>query len=79
MSIVKMFSALLVGACVAHACATPVRAESLVKPGLSSSEPPGCGWNHPYHYRYHYRAYRPSPFTHPHAKRPRRTFPKNMD
>ena len=76
MPIVKMFAALLVAACAAQTLATQARAEVSTEPVLSlNAEPQGCGWKHPYHYRYHYRAYRPSPIKHPHAPRPRRKFP----
>lgn len=76
MQIVKMFAALLMAAGVMQTLATQARAQEPVK--LESSltvESAGCGWTRPYHYRYHYRPHRPSPFRHPRAPRPRRRVP----
>ena len=74
MPIVKMFAALLVAACAAQTLATQARAEVSTRP-VVSRDAQDCGWKHPYHYRYHYRSYRPSPFHRPRAPRPRRKFP----
>jgi hypothetical protein len=66
MQIVKIFAALLVAACAAQTFATQAKAEEATKPALSRHlEAQGCRSTRTYQYRYHYRAYRPSPFSHP--------------
>ena len=76
MSVVKMLAALLMAAGVVHTLQTQARAETLAKPSVAA-EVSGCSWKHAYHYRYHYRAYRPRVFTHPRAPHPRRKVDPN--
>jgi hypothetical protein len=73
MSIVKMFGA---ATFLVVACTTQASAGASTKPELMFSlGASGCGWNHPYHYRYHYRPYRPG--VHPRASHPRRKVDPN--
>ena len=73
MSFMKMFAALLVAGGAIQTLATQARAETPAK--IESSigvKTDGCGWKHPYHYRYHYRHRLYIPGLHPRAPHPRR-------
>ena len=70
MSIVKIARQrlLLAAVCATQALAdvpTNLQASSVAEAGAANA--PNCRSTHTYQYRYHYRVYRPSPFSHPRA------------